>query len=70
MELEGRLNLDPSALRRAYLDALNDHLKQVQQITRRFGYDYVLVDTSKPLGPPLSHFLARRAAVVNRGRAN
>ena len=69
MEHEGRLNLDPAALRKAYLDALNDHLSKVENITRRFGFDYLLVDSSESLGPPLSHFLARRAAIVNRGRA-
>lgn len=66
LEAEGRLPLDPAALRRAYLDSLNAHLHQVEQIARRFRFDYLRVDTSQPLGPLLSHFLARRAAGISR----
>lgn len=68
LEGEGKLPLDPAALRRAYLDALNEHLTAVQEITRRFGFDYQKVDTAEPLGPVLSHFLARRAALVDKRR--
>jgi len=67
LESEGRLNLDPAALRRAYLDALHQHLERMEQITRRFGFDYVLVNTSMELGSVLNKFLARRAAFINRG---
>lgn len=68
LEGEGRLGLDPAALRRAYLDALREHLAEVERITRRFHFDHLLLDISKPLGPALSHFLARRSAMVSRGR--
>ena len=68
LEGEGRLPLDPAALRQAYLDVLNEHLVAVRETTRRFGFDYLKVDTSKPLGPVLSHFLARRAALVDKRR--
>jgi uncharacterized protein (DUF58 family) len=70
LELEGQLNLDPSALREAYLETLRAHLARVEELTRRFGFDYLLVNTSQPLGPPLSHFLARRSAMVSKGRAS
>jgi uncharacterized protein (DUF58 family) len=66
LEGEGRLPLDPSALREAYLEVLGEHLQQVEQVTRRFGFDHMLLDTSNPVGPPLSHFLARRAAMMSK----
>ena len=66
LEGEGRLPLDPPALREAYLECMNAHLSQVKDITRRFGFDYLQVDTSESLGPALSHFLARRAALIDK----
>ncbi len=66
LEGEGRLPLDPQALKEAYLEAINAHLDQVRDITRRFGFDYQMVDTSMNLGATLSHFLAKRAALVEK----
>jgi len=68
MEGEGRLGLDPAALRKAYLEIVTEHLTRIEESTRRFQFDYLLLDTAKSLGPGLSHFLARRAAMANRGR--
>lgn len=68
MEAEGRLNVDPIALRRVYLQAMAKHLQTVEQMTRRFHFDYQRLDSSKPLGPALSSFLARRSAMIARGR--
>lgn len=66
LENEGKLGLDPAALRQAYLDSLNAHLQKVEDLTRQFGFDYLLVDSSQSLGAALGHFLARRAAVAAR----
>jgi uncharacterized protein (DUF58 family) len=66
LEGEGRLPLDPPALRQAYLDAINAHLDAVKESARRFGFDYHRIDTSESLGPALSEFLARRAALVEK----
>ena len=66
LEGEGRLPLDPQALKEAYLEAINSHLEKVKDVTRRFGFDYQLVDTSQNLGATLSHFLAKRAALVEK----
>lgn len=66
LEGEGRMNLDPQALRLAYLDTLQKHLAQVEKITRRFQFDYMLLNTSEPLGPALSHFMARRGATTGK----
>lgn len=68
LENEGRIGLDPPALRQAYLEALDEHLRRIQETARRFHFDYLLLDSSEPLGPPLSHFLARRSASVSKGK--
>ena len=67
LEAEGRLNLDPPALRRAYLDAIGAHRLQIEQLARRFRFDHLLLDATEPLGPPLSQFLAARAGAATRG---
>ncbi len=66
LEAEGGMNLDPQALRSSYLEALRGHLDQVEQIARRFRFDYVLLNTLEPLGPALSHFMARRSAAIGK----
>ena len=66
LEAEGRVPIDPLALRQGYLEALQRHLRSIEEVTRRFQFDYLMLDTSEPLGPPLSHFLARRAAAVGK----
>jgi len=66
-EGEGRIPLDPEALRTMYLDSFNAHQKQVEETARRFHFDHLALDTSSSLGPPLSHFLARRKAMINQG---
>lgn len=67
LEAEGRLPLDPAALRTAYLNSLKNHMRQIEEIARKFRFDYLMLDTAKPLGPPLSHFLAHRAAGIAKG---
>ena len=44
--------------------ALNRHLDKIEQACRKYEYDYLLLNTSESLGPPLSHFIAHRAASV------
>lgn len=68
LEGEGKLGLDPAALRKAYLDVMQQHLSAIEQVTRRFRFDHLMLDTSQPVGPPLSHFLARRSALAGRRR--
>ena len=68
LEGEGRLGVEPAALRQAYLDVLNDHLHQIQQVTRKLHFDHLLLDSQQPMGAPLSHFLARRAATTRKPR--
>lgn len=67
LEGEGRLPLDAQAIRQAYLDVVNTHRDAVEDACQKFHFDHLLLDTSEPLGAPLSMFLARRAAMIARG---
>lgn len=69
LEGEGRLRVDPRAIKSAYLKAFNDHLEQVEKITRSFGFDYLQMNTHDWLGPPLAAFVARRNAIIKRSKS-
>ncbi len=65
-EGEGRLPVDAAALRKAYLEVVDTHLRAVEETARKFRFDYLLVDTARPLGPALARFLARRDAMIGK----
>ena len=69
-EGEGRLRVDPRALRKGYLDAMHGHRREVSRMARAFGFDAMLTRTSDWLGPPLAAFLARRNAQLKRTKAS
>lgn len=69
LEGEGRVRLDPRAVRQAYLESFGAHLATVEKITRSFGFDYQLVGTHDWLGPPLAAFVARRNALLKRSKS-
>ncbi|MEM6551508.1 MAG: DUF58 domain-containing protein [Planctomycetota bacterium] len=66
LEGEGRLPVDAVALRKAYLDVVEEHLERVEASARGLRFDYVLLKTDEPMGPALSHFLARRNALIGK----
>jgi len=66
LEAEGRLPVDPQALRKAYVEALTRHLEGLEALARRFTFDHVVLNTSEPIGPALSHYLAYRASRLGR----
>ncbi|MGI9015250.1 MAG: DUF58 domain-containing protein [Phycisphaerales bacterium] len=68
MEAEGTVRIDPRALRDAYLEAISQHVKQLEYIARSFGFDYGRLDTHESVGPALSHLLARRNAYIKRSK--
>jgi hypothetical protein len=68
LENEGRLRVDPRALRQAYLDALKDHVDFIARTALGFGFDYHRLDTHTSVGPPLAYLLARRSAFVKRSK--
>lgn len=67
LEGEGKLPLDPHAIRKAYLQVVEEHNEKVARTCQKFQIDHLLLNTSEHLGPPLSHFLAKRTAMINRG---
>lgn len=68
MENEGRLRIDPRALRQAYLDAVGAHVRAISRAAMSFGFDYLRLDTHESVGPALSYLLARRNAQIKRSK--
>lgn len=68
LESEPTIRIDPRALRKAYLESINNHIDLVSHHARSFGFDHKVVSTHKWLGPTLAKFVARRnAASTLRG---
>ena len=51
----------PAAIRRQYLENLNEFLTCCRKQCQQSGVDYALLNTSKPLNQALASYLARRA---------
>jgi uncharacterized protein (DUF58 family) len=68
MEGEGMIRVDPRALRRAYLEEIGRHNASVERAARAFGFDFQRLSTHDWLGPPLASFVARRNAMIKRGK--
>lgn len=68
LEDEGRLRIDPRALRNAYLDAIGNHLDALNRLALGFGFDYHRLDTHESVGPALAYLLARRHAYSKRSK--
>jgi uncharacterized protein (DUF58 family) len=68
LEGEGRLRVDPRALRHAYLQALGAHLDAVARAALGFGFDHHRVDSHESCGPPLAYLMARRNAQIKRSK--
>ena len=66
LEGEGRIPLNPAALREAYRGVMQDHTERVREVCAGFNFDFVQLDTSEALGPVLSHFFSRRASVLSK----
>ncbi len=63
MEEKMHLLTRPQLIRPSYLKALQAYLKELQEGCVANRCDYVLMDTSKPLGETLATYLARRLRV-------
>jgi len=68
LENEGRLRIDPRALREAYLQSLGAHSDAIAKAALSFGFDYLRLDTHESVGPALSYLLARRNAQIKRSK--
>lgn len=61
MEVEAELHTEPRALRRSYMEAVENYMSRVKKVCATAGIDHVLLDTSKPLDGVLSSYLNFRA---------
>ena len=68
MEGEGKLRVDPRALRQGYLEALSRHLDAVTKIALEFGFDEHRLDTYESVGPALTYVMARRNVHLKRSK--
>jgi len=66
LEGEGKLAVDPRALRKGYLEALASHNAKIARTARAFGFDYEQVSTDQWLGPTLAAFVAHRNAQIKK----
>jgi uncharacterized protein (DUF58 family) len=69
LEDEGRLRIDPRALRQAYLETLQKHNEALAKAAIGFGFDYLRMDTHESVGPALGYLLARRNAQIKRSKS-
>lgn len=69
LEGEGQINVDPTALRDAYLAGLREHIGELIKLCRSCGFDYQRLDSHESVGPTLAKLLARRNALARGGRA-
>ncbi len=68
LEGEGKLRIDPRALRPAYLEAFAEHTQAVERGIRRVGFDFHRLSTHDWLGPPLAAYAARRESLLKRSK--
>lgn len=68
MEGEPVLRVDPRALKKAYLEAINRHIVAVEKLVLSLGYDYQRLTTHDWLGPPLAAFVSRRNTMIKRSK--
>ena len=57
------LDLDPTAIRKQYLESFGRFARELQRDCRRLGCDYRLMSTERPLGDAVAEFLHRRSAL-------
>jgi uncharacterized protein (DUF58 family) len=68
LEYEGRIRLDPRAIRDSYLELIRAHVDSVEKIFKGAGYDYQLLSTHDWLGPPMAAFVSRRNALLKKSK--
>ncbi len=69
LENEGRIHLNPQAVRQSYLEVLSEHIRRLEKLTLSFGFDYQRLDSHESIAPALSYLLARRESLMKKGRA-
>ena len=60
LEVDQQLHAEPRALRRSYLEVMENFLTKVRKLCATAGIDYVLLNTEEPLDATLSSYLTFR----------
>lgn len=67
LEVAGtRIDLDPSVIRKEYLERVETFLERLRQGCGEIGCDYMPLSTDQSLGDALGYYLARRSAKLKR----
>jgi hypothetical protein len=69
LEGEEAIRIDPRALRAAYLEVARTHNEALEKAATASGSDFQRLSTHDWLGPPLAAFVARRNAIIKRGKS-
>ena len=69
LESEGRVRVDPKALRNTYLEVLANHIEKISLIAGQFGFSHTIFDSHKSVGPAISKILVRRSALIKRSKS-
>jgi uncharacterized protein (DUF58 family) len=65
MEIDGRrIDLDPTAVRKKYLEKVESFLTRLREGCGEIGCDYAPLTTDRPLGDALAYYLRRREAMI------
>ncbi|MSR69653.1 MAG: DUF58 domain-containing protein [Phycisphaerales bacterium] len=69
LEGEPTIEVDSRSVRQAYLTALDNHLSELNRVSRSFGFDSAVFNTHESVGPVLSALLAKRQAFARQRSA-
>jgi hypothetical protein len=65
LEVDGQhLDLEPAAIRQAYVARVQEFLKALRFGCGEIGCDYMPLETSRPLGGALAYYLGRRKLLM------
>jgi uncharacterized protein (DUF58 family) len=69
LEGEEAIRIDPRAIRAAYIEVATRHNDALEKAAKAFSCDFQRLSTHDWLGPPLAAFVARRNAIIKRGKS-
>jgi uncharacterized protein (DUF58 family) len=67
LEGESTIEVDTRSVRAAYLEVLAEDERELERLTRGFGFDMIRLDTHDSVGPAMAALLARRETFLRGG---
>jgi uncharacterized protein (DUF58 family) len=64
LEADERLRTSPREIRAAYLQALQEHQRQLRHLCHRYGCEHVVMRTDRPLAQQLLAYLDRQSRIA------